>query len=97
MTSTTTTIRLDANLKKEVDKRLKATGLSLNGYFTLAAKQLVIQNRVPFNIVLPAEDQLNQETEKAMVKAQAEELGLIKDDGRAFDNIDDLMTYLDQK
>lgn len=41
----TTTIRLDDNLKKQLSKQLKATGLSINAYFTLAAKQLVIQKR----------------------------------------------------
>lgn len=35
-------------------------------------------------------------TRKALAKAWAEELGLIPDDSPSFDNVDELMQYLDQ-
>ena len=38
METTPTTIRLDDNLKKELNKELKSMGLSINGYFNLAAR-----------------------------------------------------------
>lgn len=45
MKTTPTTIRLDDDLKKELTKELSSMGLSINGYFNLAARQLVIQKK----------------------------------------------------
>lgn len=59
----TTTIRLDDDLKKELTEKLKSTGLSVNAYFTLAAKQLVIQDKIPFEI-LTESDIPNEITKK---------------------------------
>lgn len=42
MTSSTT-IRLDDDLKKKLQKDLDAAGISMNAYFVMAAKQLVLQ------------------------------------------------------
>ena len=50
MKRTPTTIRLDDKLKKELNKELKSMGLSINGYFNLAARQLIIQKKVPFEV-----------------------------------------------
>ena len=91
----TTTIRLDDDLKKELTEKLKSTGLSLNAYFTLAAKQLVIQDKIPFEI-LTESDIPNEITKKALVTAEAKELGIIPDNDPSFDNVDDLMTYLNK-
>ncbi|TSO26130.1 type II toxin-antitoxin system RelB/DinJ family antitoxin [Lactobacillus sp. LL6] len=92
----TTTIRLDDNLKKQLSKQLKATGLSINAYFTLAAKQLVIQKKVPFEI-LTEPDIPNETTRKAMLEAEAKAEGLILDNSPRFDNIDDLIESLDKE
>lgn len=91
----TTTIRLDDDLKKELTEKLKSTGLSVNAYFTLAAKQLVIQGKIPFEI-LTESDIPNEITKKALVTAEAKELGIIPDNDPSFDNVDDLMTYLNK-
>lgn len=44
MTSSTT-IRLDDDLKRKMQKILDAAGLSMNAYFVMAAKQLVLQKK----------------------------------------------------
>lgn len=44
MTSSTT-IRLDDDLKRKMQKNLDAAGLSMNAYFVMAAKQLVLQKK----------------------------------------------------
>ena len=44
----TTTIRLDDELKKEVMQHLDALGMNFNTFVVMAAKQLVAQNKLPF-------------------------------------------------
>ena len=66
METTPTTIRLDDKLKQELTKELKSMGLSINGYFNLAARQLVIQKKVPFE-VLAESDEPTETTKRALV------------------------------
>lgn len=96
MATTPTTIRLDYDLRKELDIRLKEAGLSLNTYFTMAAKQFVIQNKIPFNVITPEKAAPNETTKRAMVLAEAKELGLIPDDSPVFTDVDKMMAYLDR-
>lgn len=94
MANTPTTIRLDGELKEKMNKELKTMGLSINGYFNMAARQLVIQKKIPFEIV--AEHEMpTKTTKKALVEAEAKELGIIPDDSPSFDSVDDLKKYLD--
>ena len=96
MATTPTTIRLDDELRDELEPRLKAAGLSLNGYLVMAAKQFVIQNKIPFEVIVP-EEIPNETTHKALIEAQAKEMGLILDNSPEFNNVDDLMNYLDSE
>ncbi len=48
-----TTIRMDDELKKEACDKLEALGLNFNTFVVMATKQLVAQNRVPFELVVP--------------------------------------------
>lgn len=52
----TTTIRMDEELKRETTSILESLGLSFNTYVTMASKQLVIQRRVPFDILVADEE-----------------------------------------
>ena len=92
----TMTIRLDDKLKKELSKELKSMGLSINGYFNLAARQLVIQKKVPFELVTESEVP-TETTRRALVEAEAKELGIIPDDSPSFANINDLKDFLDKE
>lgn len=47
----TITIRLNEELKTNLQKDLDTLGISPNQYFILAAKQLVLQKRVPFELL----------------------------------------------
>lgn len=94
MTSSTT-IRLDDDLKQKLQKDLDAAGISMNTYFVMAAKQLVLQKRIPFEILTEPEIP-NKTTEKAMLLADAKDEGLISDDSPSFTNVDDLMKSLDE-
>ena len=87
----TTTITLDDAVKQETTEILDTLGLSLSGYFNLAARQL----RIPFDIEAP-DPAPNEATRRAMVAAEARELGIIPDDTPAFTDVDDLLAYLDE-
>lgn len=94
MTSSTT-IRLDDDLKKELQKELDVAGISMNAYFVMAAKQLVLQKKIPFEILTEPEVP-NDTTRKAMLLAEAKDEELIPDDSPSFNNVDDLMKSLDK-
>ena len=48
-----TTIRMDDGLKREASEKLAALGLNFNTFVVMATKQLVAQNRIPFDLVVP--------------------------------------------
>lgn len=94
---TSSTIRLDPELRKELSEGLANVGMTVNGYFTMAAKQFIIQGKVPFEIKnAPKVDHVtfNDETRKAIVRAYAEEEGIIPNTAKDFDNADDAMKEL---
>lgn len=90
----TTTIRMDEGLKRETVSILESLGLNFNTYVTMAARQLVAQKRVPFDIIVASEE-LNEETRRAMVAAEAKALGLVPDDAPVFQNANDALDYLE--
>lgn len=92
--ATTTTLHFD-----DVDMRAaavlsQAMGLTLDEYLHMAVKQLIIQRRVPFE-VLPAEGRPVEETRRALIAAEAKELGIIEDDARSFKTAGEAMGWLD--
>lgn len=89
-----TTVRFDEVLKRDATGILDSIGLSLNSYLTLALKQLVNQRRVPFDLA-PAPEVPNEETRRAMILAEAKEMGLIEDDAATFDSVEDAISYLE--
>ncbi len=91
-----TTVRIDENLKAQANEILGSVGLSYNTYVVMATHQLVNQRRIPFEIV-PASGIPNEETRRALVAAEAKELGLIPDDSSAFEDADELMAFLEEE
>lgn len=89
-----TTVRIDENLKAQASEILGSVGLSYNTYVVMATHQLVNQRRIPFEII-PASETPNEETRRALVAAEAKELGLIADDAPAFSDADELMAFLE--
>lgn len=88
------TIRMDEALRKEASLKLESIGLNFNTFVVMATKQLVAQNRIPFDLTVP-EPVPNETTRRALIEAEAKELGLIADDSPAFDSTGDLMAFLD--
>ncbi len=100
MTMTSSTIRLDSDFKRDLTKKLDEIGLSFNAYVMLAAKQLLIQGKVPFEIKTESGPKVekvtfSEKTRRAIVRAQAEEEGLIPKTSRDFTNAADFMKALD--
>lgn len=97
MGMTASTVRMDSNLKKELVKKLNDAGLTFNGYVNMAAKQYLIQGKVPFEIKSAPDTEkvtFNKETRKAIIRAQAEEEGVIPNTAKSFTNTEDLMKDL---
>ena len=60
-----------------------------------ATVKLVNQRKIPFEIVGRAEVP-NEATRRAMVIAEAHELGILLDDSPSFNNADELISFLDE-
>lgn len=93
--SSATTIRTDDAVKAQAVDILDSIGLSLNAYVNLALRQLVNQRRIPFSIVA-APEVPSEETRRAMVLAEAKELGIVADDDPAFSDVDLLIASLEE-
>lgn len=97
MTKTGSTIRLDSDMREELTKKLSEVGLTLNGYFLLAAKQFLIQGKVPFEIKEKSTTEkvhFNDKTKRALIRAYAEEEGIISNTAKKFTDTDDLIKDL---
>ena len=57
------TVRMDKNLKTELQKLLSKLGLDMTGYFTMAAMQAVMEQGIPFDVTMEVP---NAETRQAM-------------------------------
>lgn len=87
------TINLDDELEKQLTAELNQVGLTLTTFFNLAARQVVIQQRIPFKIKM-AKEIPNETTKRAIVAAEAKELGLIPDDSPSFTSAKEAIKYL---
>lgn len=96
-TKTDLTIHLAPELQKKLTEGLAKVGMTVNDYFTMAAKQFVIQGEVPFKIkAAPKVERVrfNEKTRKGIVRAYAEEEGIIPNTAKTFDNADDAIQEL---
>ncbi len=91
-----TTIRVNESLKAQANEILDSIGLSYNNFVVMATHQLVNQRRIPFEVI-PATETPNEETRRALIAAEAKELGLLPDDSACFDDVDELMAFLDKE
>ena len=64
MAATTVQIRMDADLKMETEYVLKSIGLTMSSAMNLFCRQVVNQEKIPFELV--AKDVPNLETLKSM-------------------------------
>ena len=85
----TLNIRIEPNLKKEVEKTLNDLGMNIADAVTIFFKQVVMTESIPFIIRKP-------KYSKEMIEAIAEADEMIKNPNKykTFNNVDDLMEEL---
>ena len=78
MSNISTTVRMDEQLKSEVNSTLDALGLSFNTFIVMASKQLVYNQALPFDVKVP--EVHNTVLHKLFIEEEAIRLGLLEDD-----------------
>lgn len=86
MASTNVTMRMDKNLKEQLQKLLSELGLDMTTFFTMSAKQAVREQAIPFRVSL---DTPNAETVQAL-KDTEKGIGLSKKFSSATDLTEEL-------
>ena len=61
MAQATINLRIDANLKREMEIICKAMGMNLTTAFTIFAKKVTNERRLPFEITAPADPFYSEE------------------------------------
>lgn len=89
MATTSITMRMDSDLKGELQELMSALGLDMTTFFTMAAKQAVRQQRIPFEI---ARDIPNDETLEAIREVQ--EMKKDSSIGKTYTDVDEMMREL---
>ena len=87
MANTNVTMRMDENLKAQLQELMSNLGMDMTTFFTLAAKQAVREQALPFKPSM--NDKPNMETLKAM--AEVEYLMERKENRKTYTNADDMM------
>ena len=87
MATTNINMRIDENLKYQLQELMANLGLDVTTFFTMAAKQAVREQAIPFKATM--EETPNMETLKAM--AEAEYLMNNPGMGKTYDNVDDML------
>ena len=89
MAATNVTMRMDEELKTQLQELVSKLGMDMTTFFTLSAKQAVREQRIPFDISLRVP---NAETIEAI-----EEVRAMKNNpslGKTYTNVDDMMKEL---
>jgi len=89
MATTNVTMRIDEELKKQLQELVSNLGLDMTTFFTMSAKQAVREQRIPFEVSMNVP---NEETLAAF-----EEVRRMKEDpslGKSYTDVDEMMREL---
>lgn len=89
MATTNVTMRMDVNVKAQLQELMTDLGLDMTTFFTMAAKQAIREQRIPFEI---SRDIPNEDTKEAI-----EEVHQMKKNpslGKSYTDVDDMMKEL---
>lgn len=89
MAQTNVSIRMDAELKKQFEAFCADVGMSMTTAFTVFAKRVVRENRIPFEL---KGESPNEETRKAI-----EEVRLMEENpniGKSYTDVDEMFKEL---
>ena len=89
MATTSITMRIDENLKAQLQELMSDLGLDLTTFFTIAAKQAVREQGIPFEITreIPNKETLESFKEVEMMKKNP-------DIGKSYTDVDKMMEDL---
>ena len=88
----TLNIRIEPELKKEVEKTLNDLGMNIADAVTVFLKQVVMTNSIPFMIKKP---KYNEETIKALKEADA--IMEKPENYKSYDNVYDIIEEIDNE
>ena len=91
MANTNVTMRIDETLKAQLQELLGDLGLDLTTYFTMAAKQAVREQGIPFNV---SRDIPNKETIEAF--REVEEMKKHPENVKSYNSFSDLLSEVEQ-
>lgn len=92
MAATSITMRIDENLKTQLQELVSNLGMDMTTFFTITAKQAVREQRIPFEITM---DVPNVETIAAI--KEVEEMKKQPNSYKSYDDVDAMMEELQGK
>ena len=90
--TTTMNIRIEPNLKKEVEEILKDLGMNISDAVTIYFKQIVLTDSIPLQIKRP---KFNKETLEAI--KEADEIMKHPDNYKSYNNIYEIIEEIDNE
>lgn len=89
MAVTNITMRIDEELKAQLQELVSNLGMDMTTFFTLSAKQAVREQRIPFSITMATP---NAETLEAIAEVKAMKANPAL--GKSYDSVEDMMREL---
>lgn len=89
MATTNITMRIDTGVKAQLQELVSDLGLDVTTFFTMAAKQAIREQRIPFEV---SRDILNAETLEALKEVQ--EMKKDPSYGKTYTDVDTMMEEL---
>lgn len=89
MATTNITMKIDEDLKSQLQELVSNLGMDMTTFFIISAKQAVREQRIPFIISM---DMPNEETKEAMEEVR--QMKLDPSIGKSYTDIDEMMKEL---
>lgn len=89
MATTNVTMRMDEDLKAQLQELVSNLGMDMTTFFTISAKQAVREQRIPFEISMNIP---NDETRKAIEEVQ--QMKKNPSIGKSYTDVDEMMKEL---
>lgn len=89
MATTNITMRIDSGIKEQLQELVSDLGLDVTTFFTMAAKQAIREQRIPFEV---SRDIPNAETLEAF--AEVKEMKQNPSKGKTYTDVDAMMEEL---
>ena len=90
MATTNVTMRIDTKVKAQLQELMSGLGLDMTTFFTMAAKQAIREQRIPFEV---ARDNFNAETLEAF--REVEEMKKNPAGIKTYDNFSDILKEIE--